>query len=184
MGLGTSAEKSHVARCACDPYVKSIIAAAQPPRAIFAFSPMIMGPTFSESCNLLKGICQLQDAKVVPLAPHNLQANREPIERKPRRYRYRRTKGGRNPIRRFHPRDVVLHGHSLDFSWPMCAGLKGRHLTHRQTPREIRIKDNISKNRERRRISPVMPPAAATPAFHPKTKRPETREGPCSDRCQ
>src|SRR4026208_1915162 len=86
---------------------------------------------FAKSSHLLKSMSKLQHAKIVAVAADQLNAHGQTIRCESRRHGNRRTKGGRTPVSRLHPIEVVVHLYAVDLMRPIKPGVEGRHLVHR-----------------------------------------------------
>ena len=77
------------------------------------------------------------DAAIVSVAANNLHAYRQSFRRCARRHRHCRTARRADPVRRFHPRTVVVHLDALNFMRPVNFRIKRRHLVDSADARSI-----------------------------------------------
>src|SRR5215472_5519244 len=88
-------------------------------------------PLATEVSCLLEGVGHLKDTEIVAVAAHDLDADRQSVSGEARGHGNRRTERRRDPVRRLHPGDVVIHFHSRDLFGPIDCGVEGRQLVYR-----------------------------------------------------
>src|SRR6516225_7146764 len=103
--------------------------------AIFFMSPpgvilLVWGPPTRKSCARLECVSQLQYSEVVAPPADDLNPDRQPVSRESGGHRNGRAERRADPVRRLHPRSVMLHRHACDFAGPGEHGVERRDLVH------------------------------------------------------